>query len=225
VKSLYNRASGGGATPIMAAGKVFLNYYLPSGGSYDRHVAQIYTEQLTSKDNAPYFQGKLPTLDPLRVAADDVVVAVDAHTGALVWRTKFPGGGANHTSHKNDLNNLTMTYADGRVYAVGSTMRLRCLDANAGDLIWQQPLGPITASLESERDEGIESGKWIKKRNRDWGFAPIVLAGLVISSDMSGGVVAFDAATGDERWRAERVAWKNSTPHAWTRGRLPSDRT
>jgi len=216
VKSLYNRASGGGATPIMAAGKVFLNYYLPSGEAYDKQVAQIYTQQLASKDNAPYFQGKLPTLDPLRVAADDVVIAVDAHTGALVWRATFPGGGTNHTSHKNDLNNLTMAYADGRVYAVGSTMRLRCLDANTGDLIWQQPLGPIATSLEAERDKGIETGAWIKKRNRDWGFAPIVLAGLVISSDMSGGVVAFDAATGDERWRAERVAWKNSTPHAWT---------
>jgi outer membrane protein assembly factor BamB len=216
VRSLYNRASGGGATPIVADGKVFLNYYIPSGEAYDKQVAQIYAEQLTGKDNISYFQGKLPTLDPLKVAADDVVIAVDAHTGALVWRTTFPGGGANHTSHKNDLNNLTMVYANGRAYAVGSTMRLRCLDANTGELIWQQPLGPITTSLEAERDKGIETGVWIKKRNRDWGFAPIVLAGLVISSDMSGGVVAFDAATGEERWRAAKVAWKNSTPHGWT---------
>lgn len=221
VKSLYNRASGGGATPIVADGRVLLNYYIPSGEAYDKQVAQIYTEQLGSKDNAPYFQGKLPTLDPLKVAADDVVIAVDAHTGGLIWRTTFRGGGANHTSHKNDLNNLSMAYAGGRVYAVGSTMRLRCLDAKTGTLVWQQPLGPITAGLEAERDAGIKSDKWIKKRNRDWGSAPIVLAGLVISSDMTGGVVAFDAANGAERWRAEKVSWKNSTTHAWTRDGQP----
>lgn len=188
VKSLYNRPSGGGASPIVADDMVFLNFYLPSGDAYDKQAAAIYTGQLADEQNVPYFQGKLPTLDPLKVAADDVVVAVDARTGELMWRTTFPGAGANHTSHKNDLNNLTMAYADGRVYAIGSTMRLRCLDAKSGKPIWEQPLGPITATLESQRDAGIKTGKWIQKRNRDWGSAPIVMAGNVISADMSGGL-------------------------------------
>ena len=196
---------------------VFLNFYLPSGDAYDKSAAEIYTGQLSDPQNVPYFQGKLPTLGPLKVAADDVVVAVDARTGALIWRTTFPGGGANHTSHKNDLNNLTMAYSDGRVYAIGSTMRLRCLDAKTGKPIWEQPLGPITTTLESQRDEGLQPGKWIKKRNRDWGSALIVFDGKVISADMTGGVVALDAKSGEHCWRAEKVAWKNSTPHPWTR--------
>ncbi len=216
VKSLYNRASGGGSSPIVADDMVLLNFYLPSGDAYDKQAAEIYTKQLSDAQNVAYFHGTLPTLGPLKVAADDVVVAVDARSGALIWRTTFPGAGANHTSHKNDLNNLTMAYADGRVYAIGSTMRLRCLDAKTGKLIWEQPLGPITAALESQRDAGITSGKWIKKRNREWGFAPIVLAGNVISHDMSGGTVAFDSKTGQEQWRRERTSWKNSTPHAWS---------
>lgn len=218
VRSLYNRPSGGGSTPIVADGKVFLNFYEPTGDAYDRNAARIYTEQLKSPEIAPYFEGALPTLHPLRVVANDVVIAVDAHTGALLWRTTFPEGGANHTSHKNDLTNLTMVHAEGRVYAIGSTMRLRCLNASTGELVWEQPLGPITETLEGQRDEGVRVGRWISKRNRDWGSAPIVLAGLVISADMTSGLVAFDARTGEVKWRAAKVAWKNSTPHAWTAG-------
>jgi outer membrane protein assembly factor BamB len=111
-----------------------------------------------------------------------------------------------------------MAYADGRVYAVGSTMRVRCLDAGTGERVWEQPLGPITKALEADRADGSAKGHRIRMRNRDWGFAPVVHAGSVITNDMSGGVVAFDAKTGRLRWRTPKVAWKNSTVHPWSPG-------
>lgn len=76
--------------------------------------------------------------------ADDVVLCLDAETGAEVWRFKkagFPSGRASSS---------TPSIAEGRVYAALSET-LYCIDAAKGSVIWETPLsgkkGPASSPL------------------------------------------------------------------------------
>ena len=84
---------------------------------------------------------------------------------------------------------MTPTVHGNRVYTLGAEGRLFCLDTSDGKPVWESDL----------------KEKYAKKTPM-WGFAghPLVVDGLVIC--LAGGdgsvAVAFDAGTGEERWRA-----------------------
>lgn len=86
----------------------------------------------------------------------------------------------------------TPTVDENRVYAVGATGRLVCLETDTGKLLW---------SKDYRRDYGTSIPTWGVTG------APLVEGDLVIC--IVGGapdamVVAFDKFTGEERWRALR---------------------
>lgn len=80
--------------------------------------------------------------------------------------------------------------SDGRVYQLGSMGHLLCLDANSGDVIWRKTPGEdYTVRLPT------------------WGIAgsPVIADDLIIAqigAEDGGCLIAFDKATGAERWRA-----------------------
>lgn len=84
----------------------------------------------------------------------------------------------------------TPCFADGKVFAVAST-RIWCVDAIDGRIVWETAL----------------------KKKRTTASSPLVVDGLVIVN--ADGVAAFDAATGQERWRQEKAGGGNSSPVAW----------
>jgi outer membrane protein assembly factor BamB len=77
----------------------------------------------------------------------EIVVCFDAATGKEVWRygydcdykahPTFTGGGM---PKSRTGPRATPDVADGRVYTVGATGILLCLDANTGSKVWQQDL-------------------------------------------------------------------------------------
>ena len=79
----------------------------------------------------------------------------------------------------------------GKVFAVGSA-RVWCLDAASGKTLWETP-------LTSER--GINA-------------SPLVVDGAVIVN--ADALIAYEAATGLERWRRSEAGGTNSSPVAWT---------
>ena len=121
------------------------------------------------------------------------VLALDELTGAVLWTHEWT------TSYRM----LMVTYAIGpratptvdgdRVYVVGATGRMWCLDVESGDVIWQH-------DFVEEYNTSVPT----------WGVtsAPIVDGDRVIT--LVGGepdalVVAFDRETGQEVWRALEV--------------------
>lgn len=117
---------------------------------------------------------------------DEVVTAAEFATGRPLWRH------ADRARYDTTIGGVgprsTPTVADGRVFALGATGRLRALDAATGGLLWL-------------RDLVADGGG----RNPEWGrsVSPLVVDGLVIVG--AGGadghsVVAYDAATGEIRW-------------------------
>lgn len=117
---------------------------------------------------------------------DEVVACYDADTGTEIWahsdKTRFdePVAGPGPRA--------TPTFHDGKIYAMGGSGRLNCLDAATGKLNWT-------------RDVLKDSGAKLQ----EWGYAasPLVHQGIV--SVYGGGpddkaVLGYKADTGDVAW-------------------------
>jgi len=121
---------------------------------------------------------------------NEVIICYDVQTGREIWRHSDPvrfseiiGG---------DGPRATPTIHDGRLYALGATGLLNCLDARTGKRIW---------SVEILDDNGAT--------NIEWGMAgsPLVYGDVVVvnpggSDDRS--VVAYHRLTGERVWSAGR---------------------
>ena len=88
----------------------------------------------------------------------------------------------------------------GRVYSLGGTGIVNALDAGTGELAWS-------------RDAAKDTGEKVP----EWGFAgsPLVLDDLVIVA-ASGRLVAYEAATGEQRWLGATGGMGYSSPHLVT---------
>lgn len=137
----------------------------------------------------------------------ELVSAYLADTGERVWadgidaRFFDPISGAGPRA--------TPTFRDGRLYTIGGTGVVRCHDAASGTLLWSRDL---TVDYEAPL--------------LDWGFAgsPAVVGDKVIvyAGNPDGrGLVAFDAATGVERWVAPAGENSYSAPHPATLDGVP----
>jgi outer membrane protein assembly factor BamB len=124
------------------------------------------------------------------------VSCYDIQTGELVWQHGLK------IRHATVLGGIgprsTPTIADGRVFALGATGVLRCIDGENGNLIWKIDIPNL---LEiSAADEVFQIA---------WGRAnsPLVVDNVVIipgggpTTGKKHSLLAFDTATGEELWR------------------------
>jgi outer membrane protein assembly factor BamB len=125
---------------------------------------------------------------------DEVVTALEADTGRVVWETRSPAsftvnsGAARHGPGPKS----TPVFAHGKLFTLGMTGRVTALDASTGARMWQTPADP---------------------RELLWGtraFSPLVEDGLVIvhlGGHDHGVLTALDANTGKVKW-----AWDGDGP-------------
>ena len=121
------------------------------------------------------------------------LVALDEETGAVLWTHEWA------TSYRM----LQASYAIGpratptvdgdRVYAVGASGALRCVDAASGELIWSR-------NYIDDYDTSVAT----------WGVASAPLVDgdrliAIVGGEPDALVVAFDKRTGAELWRAVEV--------------------
>lgn len=122
----------------------------------------------------------------VEITGKERVICLDGETGKLIWEhsvdrpyeLSYPAG-----------PRATVTIDGGFAYALGGMGHLMCLDVNKGELVWEKDLV-----------KSYQPGFPI------WGYSahPLVHQGMVVT--MVGGqgssVVALDAKTGEERWKA-----------------------
>ncbi len=121
-----------------------------------------------------------------RQEGNEVVRCLDAATGNEIWQDKYdappPMGPAAAFSGPRS----SPTVADGKVITLGVHGTLTCYDAANGNKLW--------------RKDGFEGGL----PRFDPASSPIVMDGVCIAQvggDRGGGIVAYDLATGDEKWK------------------------
>jgi outer membrane protein assembly factor BamB len=116
----------------------------------------------------------------------EVVVCLDAKAGSEIWshqdKTRFSDGQAGAGPR------ATPTFSDSRIYSLGASGVLNCLDAASGKPQWSRNIvedsgGPLPM----------------------WGFSssPLITAGIVAvfaGGDSGKGLLAYRAATGEPAW-------------------------
>jgi len=122
--------------------------------------------------------------------AEEAVVAYDVASGRELWAYTYPA--LFHEQLGGDGPRATPTIANGRVYALGATGILTCLDGKTGQAIW-------TADVLTEN----------KSQNIEWGLcsSPLVYDGMVVvipgsqeGTADSRLLVAYDAESGKRLW-------------------------
>jgi outer membrane protein assembly factor BamB len=128
--------------------------------------------------------GRAYTIEQRR--RQEVVVAYDFGTGREIWTQSWNAEFADETG---DGPRATPTWDQGRIYALGATGELRCLDANNGKVLWGK-------NILSDN----------QAQNLPWAMAasPLIVDDKVVV--LPGGtagksVVAYNKTTGAPVWR------------------------
>ena len=120
--------------------------------------------------------------------AQEVVAAYDLRTGDEIWTHSWEA--AFEESLGGDGPRATPTWHQGRIFALGATGELRCLDASEGRLIWSRNI------LQDNR-----------ARNLTWGVSasPLIVEEKVIvlpGGSRGRSVAAYHKETGNVLWKS-----------------------
>ena len=129
---------------------------------------------------------------------DEVVTCYRLSTGAPVWRHR--DAARFWESNGGTGPRATPALGNRRVYTLGGTGILNALDARTGRKVW---------SRNAATDAGIKIPIW------GITASPLLVDDLVVVA-ASGALVAYDRATGDQRWMVKSTGGSYSSPHLVT---------
>ena len=128
-----------------------------------------------------------------RQAEDEVMLALDAESGDLLWRTSYPApfvmSPATRTHGPGPKS--TPAFADGRLFSLGMSGIVSAFETDTGRLLWQQPAPPVEPLYHT-------------------GTSPLVDEDHVIvhvGGHDDGALTAFAVTTGDVVW-----SWNGDGP-------------
>jgi outer membrane protein assembly factor BamB len=123
------------------------------------------------------------------------VSCYDLASGELLWKYEIPA------RHFNTMGGTgprsTPTIANDKVYAMSAVSRLVCLELSTGEPIWQQELLDLTGTKQAAFEGRVAWGRSASPLL----FEDKVIVSLGGAGDALNTLIAFDAATGQERWR------------------------
>lgn len=131
-----------------------------------------------------------------RQGDDEVTLCLDAASGKEIWRDKYAaqavsGPGARHPGPRS-----SPAVGEGKVVTLGAAGVLSCLDAADGKLVWRkEPFKSVPRFFTS--------------------MSPIIVDGMVVAhlgGQGNGALLAFDLATGNEKWRWAAEAPEYASP-------------
>ena len=163
------------------------------------NAPKTWPKDLTQKWKATVGQGDAtPALvgDKLYIFArqdtDEVTLCLDAATGKELWQEKYPSQGATGPASGHSGPRCSPAVADGKVVTLGVRGTLSCLDAASGKKLWR-------------KDDF--SGAWPRFFTAS---SPVIVDGVCIAQlggPGNGAIVAYDLATGEEKWK-----WTGDAP-------------
>lgn len=209
------RTGSGCASALVADGKVFFKYFVPSpgpAGSEDLPIKEyvfpatppatgfvgatpkLAAERLLLQAREAGYQGKdLPpyVAEKTFATADDVMLCMGAATGKTLWKAVVKNRGVNSQHHKVGPFDLSPAYANGRVFALSTSGWLYAFDAESGKPLWE-----TKASYDHSNALLAVGDLLVAPAGNEWG--------------------GYDAATGKLLWTAGGGR-AMSTLSAWSR--------
>jgi len=133
---------------------------------------------------------------------NEVVSCYNLLTGKMLWM--HSDSGHYNTKIAGEGPRATPTIQDGKVFTLGATGILNCLELEGGEQVWQHNIA-VDAGLST--DDEIDQTGATKKRNKakEWGYSssPLIVEDKVIVSaggDNGKSLLAYDIATGKPVW-------------------------
>ena len=120
-----------------------------------------------------------------REEGNEITRCLDAATGKELWQEKYDALGASGPASGFSGPRSSPTVANGKVVTLGVRGMLSCLDAATGKKLWRKD----------------EFKAWPRFHPSS---SPIIVDGLCIAQlggQDNGAIVAYDLATGDEKWK------------------------
>ena len=232
---------GGYASPVIANGAVYLTYYWPPVDDvFDPKYVEDHSNMNLNANNSYYYPaGPFPREVMARkasISAHDVVLCLDGATGRTRWKATFVRKGGNHGFQGRGAMISTKTgpvcdavTAKGRVYHLGSSGRVYCLDAKTGALFWESTIGWRHDEMEHRKRRGHRH-KTPFGSGYDLCSAPALAGNAVVLNDHTEykggqrskrcGLVALDTRTGKQMWARPELCggWLISSPLRWAHG-------
>lgn len=128
--------------------------------------------------------------DKLYVSArqgdEEVTLCLNAANGNEIWKDKYPAQAVTGAARRHPGPRSSPAVADGKVVTVGVGGVVSCLDAATGKLVWRKdPFPKVVPRFFAS-------------------FSPIIVDSMAIAhlgGKDNGAIIAYDLATGDEKWR------------------------
>lgn len=153
--------------------------------AWPKELTQKWKVTVGSGDSSPILAAdKIFTAG--RINTDEVTLCLDAATGKEIWRDTYAAPAPTGPDKNHPGPRGTPAVADGKLVVLGASGMLTCYDAATGKIIWRKDeffklTPPVFGSM-----------------------SPIVTEGMVVAhlgSPKSGGIFAYDLATGEQKWK------------------------
>jgi outer membrane protein assembly factor BamB len=121
-----------------------------------------------------------------RQGGNEILRCLDAATGKELWQDKYEAQGATGPASRFAGPRSSPTVADGKVLTLGVRGTLSCLDAATGKLVWRKD------DFKGSLPQFFTS------------CSPLVVDGLCIvqlGGERKGAIVAYDLASGNQKWQ------------------------
>ena len=127
-----------------------------------------------------------------RQGDDEVILCLNARSGKELWKSKYAAQAVTGAAARHPGPRSSPAVSDGKVVTIGVGGVLSCLDAANGKVVWRKdPFPKVVPKFFTA-------------------MSPIVVDGMVIAhlgGQGNGAIIAYDLATGDEKWR-----WSDEGP-------------
>ena len=117
---------------------------------------------------------------------DEVLMALDAGSGKIVWRSSYPAPFTmnSSTARHGPGPKSTPTLAGGRLFTLGMSGIVTAFDAQTGKRLWQKPAPPVQPMFHTAMSPAVDGRLVI----------------IHVGGHDNGALTAFDVVSGDVRW-------------------------